>query len=77
MRCYYTGTRTEIKKGDLITSFRGETFEVTYLEPPKHSGSTGRIYVCKPGERNPFGPGYFPSVFNAEYRREYCPAPSA
>lgn len=45
--------------GDEVTDFRGEKATVIGWEEPKHSASTGRVYVAV-GEGSQ---GYYPSVY--------------
>jgi hypothetical protein len=52
----------EVKVGDKVKCFRGEEYELKGFTPPKHSASTGRVYVKKPD--NEYGRDFFPSVFN-------------
>jgi hypothetical protein len=51
-------TGAEIKSGDKVTTFRGETYELRDFAPPKHSASTGRIYLADDdGNISEFYPG--------------------
>lgn len=55
-------TCDEIPIGSKRKTFRGEEVVVKDFEPPKHSGSTGRVYVTfKSGSAS-----YFPSVIGAK-----------
>lgn len=51
-------TGNEIKSGEKVTTFRGETYELTDFSPPKHSASTGRVYLADDeGNTMEFYPG--------------------
>lgn len=49
----------EVKLGDCLLTFRGESAKVTRLQEPRHEGSTGRIY-------SDIG-AFFPSIFNCKW----------
>lgn len=57
-------TGVEIKRGDLIKSFRGEDYILTGFKEPHKPSSTGRVYVT------PVSGGlareFFPSVIGAK-----------
>src|ERR1700751_1606864 len=55
-------TNNEIKAGDTVTTFRGEKGKLISIEAPRHSGSTGRVYV-QLGSRYA---EFFPTVINAK-----------
>jgi hypothetical protein len=63
MKLINSRTKQEVKIGDMVTSFRGEQYEVLNWSKPQHAGSSGRMYVkgdlC---QRE-----LFPSVFNCEF----------
>ena len=63
-------TRAEIKPGDKLDSFRGETWIVSdpVGHPPKHEGSSGGIYVKQEGED--MSMHYYPSVFGCKWEEE-------
>jgi hypothetical protein len=52
-----------INIGDIVHDFRGDAAIVTDWELPKHSGSTGRVYIKEMNERGTTA-GYYPSVYN-------------
>lgn len=56
-----------INKGDEVIDFRGDKAKVTGWQAPTHAGSTGRVYVVEPGSSER---GYFPSVYNLEWKYE-------
>jgi hypothetical protein len=56
----------EVRVGDEVTDFRGEKSVVTGWELPRHSGSTGRVYVITDANNSPAG--YYPSVFNLVWK---------
>jgi hypothetical protein len=69
MKLYDNKTGKEFKAGDKIICFRGEEYVITSFQPPKHSGSTGRVYVKPEGaDGDRYSQGYYPSVFDAEYK---------
>lgn len=55
-------TGETVKRGDAVKSFRNESFVLCSWTPPKHAGSTGRIYVRAKGDRVGTSREYFPSV---------------
>jgi hypothetical protein len=59
MKMIYEQTNEAVKVGDIAKTFRGETVTVTGFEQPRHSGSTGRVYVKFEGfeETREFFPG--------------------
>lgn len=63
MKLYYEGTDKEVKVGDVLTDFRGETgWVVEYFKEPDHG--CGKIYVRKDG----MGRELYVTVFNLEWR---------
>ncbi len=56
----------ELKKGDKVTDFRGDTHRIVGFELPHHSGSSGRVFTK-------YGKGhdgyFFPSVVDAEIKK--------
>jgi hypothetical protein len=65
MRLVRKSDNTEVKVGDTVTTFRGEIATLTDMQPPKHSGSTGRVYVKFPQYDNP--QSYYPSVIDCHF----------
>jgi len=65
MRLVHIASKAEVKPGETVTNHHGETFTVMSIEKPRHSGSTGRLYVksIKEGWQH----GYFPSVFDCQW----------
>lgn len=58
-------TGEEIKIGSEVTTNRdGEKCTLKRFDPPRHAGSTGRVYVVFPGD--PGWKEYFPSVIGAK-----------
>lgn len=45
MKLVYDATGIEVKVGDTPKSFRGDLMQVVTIERPRHSGSTGRVYL--------------------------------
>jgi len=65
MRLVYAKTGEPVCTGDGVTTWRGDAYIVTGGAPPRHEGSTGRIYVRiagEDGERE-----FFPSVFECKW----------
>ena len=65
-------SKAPANRGDTITSFRGELAFLVGGQPPRHSASTGRVYVrekadIENGEQ--YSREYFPSVFGLEWVR--------
>jgi hypothetical protein len=56
-------TGVTINAGDVVHDFRGDAAIVTDWALPKHSASTGRVYVKEMNERG-ITAGYYPSVYN-------------
>ncbi len=63
MKLINSKSKKEIKIGDKAKTFRGEKVVVIGMTPPRHSGSTGRVYVQTGDMRREF----FPSVCNMEW----------
>lgn len=63
-------TGSTICDGAVRESFRGERYVITGGEPPRHEGSTGRVYVYLEAdyETRACEREYFPSVFGLEWR---------
>lgn len=63
MKLYYKGTDKEVKVGDVLTDFRGETgWVVEYFKEPDHG--CGKIYVRK----DDMGRELYVTVFDLEWR---------
>jgi hypothetical protein len=67
MQLFSTRTGKPVAKGEEVTDFRGEKAIVVGWEEPRHSGSTGRIYVRPQGAK--LDEGYYPSVYDCEFRK--------
>jgi hypothetical protein len=68
MKLIYTATGEEVKVGDGVTLDKGENLVITSIEKPKHSGSTGRVYVELADQRGVhYARGYYPSVIGAKW----------
>lgn len=62
MKLIDTTTQREIKIGDQVKTFRGETAVVKGFRPPHKPGSSGRVIVdLGNGDRD-----FFPGVINAQ-----------
>lgn len=63
MKLVYKGTDKEVKKGDILTDFRGDKAIARYWKEPTHG--VGKIYV----ENIPHDSDgeYYVSVFNLEW----------
>ena len=63
MKLINSKTKQEVKIGDMVTSFRGEKYEVRSWSEPQHRGSTGRMYV----KNDQLDRELYPAVFNCEF----------
>jgi hypothetical protein len=66
VKLYNTKTGKEVRRGDIVTNFRGEHATVIDWHPPHKPASSGRIeveYMAGGG-----GGSYYPSVFGCEFR---------
>jgi hypothetical protein len=63
MKLIHEATGNEVVDGETVTDFRGDKAVVTGREEPRHSGSTGRVYVRANGWTN----GFYPSVFDMKW----------
>ena len=54
-----------IEVGDRLPDFRGDMVTVQGMTPPRHSGSTGRVYVLPDGST--MRREFFPSVIGAAW----------
>jgi hypothetical protein len=63
-RLVHKDTRKPVYTGALLKTFRGEPVVLESNEPPRHSGSTGRVY-CRDedGHLN----GWYPGVVGCEF----------
>lgn len=59
-------TGEEVKTGAVVHDFRGDAAIVTGWAQPRHSGSTGRVYVKEMGDRG-FTGEYYPSVYGLKW----------
>ena len=59
-------TGNEVKTGAVVHCFRGEAAIVTGWAQPRHSGSTGRVYVREMNEQG-FTGEYYPSVYGLKW----------
>jgi len=61
----YEDTRVPVQIGDKVVDFRGSKAVVVAIEPPRHSGSTGRVHI----KESKSGPvmTYFPSVYGMKW----------
>jgi hypothetical protein len=66
MRLIKESTGVEVKTGDTVHCFRGKAAYVTGWALPKHSGSTGRVYVKEMSDR-PFSGEFYPSVYGLKW----------
>lgn len=64
---------TEVKRGDIVQSFRGGWFRVHEILKPSHPNSTGRMVVSDTDEKGSYTGAnfmtFFPSVFDAYWVR--------
>jgi hypothetical protein len=59
---YHKTSGIPVKIGDHVTSFRGEEATVLDIVPPRHEGSTGRVYT-------ELG-AHYPSVYDLHWIEE-------
>ena len=64
MKLVYKGTTKEVKKGDLLTDFRGDNAYADYWREPTYG--IGKITV-KENLNDIMGMEYYVSVFNLEW----------
>ncbi len=57
-----TETGEVVKRGDHLTTFRGELFILDDWVDPKHPGSTGRVYGKLYDDHGTYCSEFFPSV---------------
>lgn len=65
MRLVYKGTDKEVKKGDVLTSFRGEKMYAKYWREPTHG--VGKITVKRNKDDDYSCFEYYVTVFNLEW----------
>lgn len=65
MKLVYKATGVEVKKGDELTSFRGEKYIADYFREPTHG--VGKISVKKNKEDTMCCNEFYVSVFNLEW----------
>lgn len=61
-------TDLEVKRGDVVTDFRGDKSVITGMQEPRHSSSEGRVLVAdnaKVSEAE--SAAYYPSVFGLKW----------
>jgi len=66
-KLFKKGTDHEVREGDTVVDFRGDTAICTGFAPPHSPNSSGRIYVKQEGV-NGDSFGFYPSVFGCEVR---------
>ena len=65
MKLVYKGTDKEVKKGDILTDFRGNKAIADYFREPDHG--VGKICVKDIDNPDGFSMEYYVSVFNLEW----------
>lgn len=60
----YEDSGLPVKIGDIVTDFRGDKWPLVGIEPPKHSGSTGRVHLRA---SDGFITTFYPSVIGAKW----------
>lgn len=63
MKLIYEKTGQEVKVGDKVETFRGETVEVSFFRPPHKPSSEGHVSVKRDGGTREF----YVSVIGAEW----------
>jgi len=66
MRLIKETTGVEVNTGDIVHDFRGKAAYVTGWATPRHSGSTGRVYVKEMNDQG-FTGEYYPSVYGLKW----------
>ena len=66
MRLIKETTGVEVKSGDVAHDFRGDAAIITGWQEPRHSGSTGRVYVKEMSDQG-FTGEYYPSVYGLKW----------
>lgn len=56
--------------GDVVVSFRGETYTLVGMTPPHKPASSGFVNVSLPGSKPDDCSQYYPSVFGATFVRD-------
>ncbi len=56
-----------VSRGQVVTTFRGESVVVTGGKAPHKPGSTGKVYVRFEAEKRVGGGEFFPSVIGARW----------
>ena len=69
MELVYESSGESVQIGDLAQTGKGEVVVIQGIEKPRHSASTGRIYVTPKGVKYDGlnSRSYFPSVIGAEW----------
>lgn len=70
MKLVYKRSGSEVKIGDIASTFRGEQVRVSDFTPPHKPSSTGRVYVQfldSDSDSPVFTREFFPSVIEAEW----------
>jgi len=65
MKLVHKDTHIEVEIGEEVTDFQGDKAIVTGSEEPRHSASTGRVYV-RPVDAD-YTQVYYPSVFDLKW----------
>ncbi len=64
MKLVYENTGVEVQSGDVAHTFRGDPVIVEGWSEPRHTGSTGRVYIKEMRDHGCSGE-YYPSVIGA------------
>jgi hypothetical protein len=56
-----------VRMGDKVESHRGEKYTVTGGQPPRHGGSTGRVYVTERAGKHGYTAEFYPSVIGCKW----------
>lgn len=68
MKLVYEESGEEVKIGDVVILGRnGDNYIVANIEKPRHSGSTGRVYVYLEDGKPTETQGFYPGVIGAEW----------
>lgn len=67
MTLVVSATKAAVRRGDKLTTFRGEPVVITGGRSPDHPGSTGRVWCVSPGRERDGDREYFPGVVDCEW----------
>lgn len=66
LKLFNSKTGEQLKVGDRVKTFRGESATLLGMQEPQHAASTGRVFVKIDGTQ--YESSFFPGVIGAEWR---------